>query len=179
MKLKKAEKLGNQLIDQLKVHCEKIALAGSIRREKPEVKDIEIVAQPLTTRYDFIEKRLQVLEKKNRIRFVKSGGKYKSFWLIRNDRTTIIKVDLFLVTPPAQWGVIFMIRTGPDSFSKWLVSYRIPQGLRFKDGAIWKTVDSLGGTGLQTTIRFDTPSETQVFKVLDIDFIKVKDRENY
>lgn len=46
MKLNVALRLANRLVELMKPHCIKIEVAGSIRRQKPEVKDIEIVAIP-------------------------------------------------------------------------------------------------------------------------------------
>lgn len=44
MHLVTAQKLANRLIELMQPHCVKVEIAGSIRRLKPEVKDIEIVA---------------------------------------------------------------------------------------------------------------------------------------
>ncbi len=41
-----AQKLANRLVELLAPHCERIQIAGSIRREKPEIGDIEIVCAP-------------------------------------------------------------------------------------------------------------------------------------
>ncbi len=46
MQLQKALKIANVLIKKLRPHCEIINLAGSCRREKPEVHDIEICVLP-------------------------------------------------------------------------------------------------------------------------------------
>jgi DNA polymerase/3'-5' exonuclease PolX len=46
MELRKALYIAGQVVDALAPHCDIINVAGSCRREKPEVKDIEIVALP-------------------------------------------------------------------------------------------------------------------------------------
>lgn len=43
MELLKAQAIANTLIEKLRPHCEKINIAGSIRRQKTKVGDIEIV----------------------------------------------------------------------------------------------------------------------------------------
>lgn len=47
----KAKPIADRIVELLKPHCEanRIHIAGSIRREKVEVKDIEIVCQPKRT----------------------------------------------------------------------------------------------------------------------------------
>jgi DNA polymerase/3'-5' exonuclease PolX len=46
MEHQKAEEIALSIVEILKPHCDKIEVAGSIRRSKPYVKDIEIVALP-------------------------------------------------------------------------------------------------------------------------------------
>ncbi|GAB2574150.1 hypothetical protein [Spirosoma areae] len=48
MELTKARRLAEGLVARLEDFCDRIHIAGSIRRLKPEVKDIEIVCQPKT-----------------------------------------------------------------------------------------------------------------------------------
>jgi len=46
MNLTEAQRIAQIVKSELSPHCERIEIAGSIRRGKPEVKDIEIVAIP-------------------------------------------------------------------------------------------------------------------------------------
>ena len=46
MQLEKAEKIARKYVDLLAPFCERIEIAGSTRRKKPEVGDIEIVCIP-------------------------------------------------------------------------------------------------------------------------------------
>lgn len=46
MKHTEAYQIATRIKAELQPHCERIEIAGSIRRNKPEVKDIEIVAIP-------------------------------------------------------------------------------------------------------------------------------------
>ncbi len=46
MKLSQAQNLAERIIETMQPFCQRVAIGGSIRREKPEVKDIEIVAIP-------------------------------------------------------------------------------------------------------------------------------------
>ncbi len=46
MKLDKALEIAERTKKLLAPYCERIEIAGSIRRKKPEVKDIELVAIP-------------------------------------------------------------------------------------------------------------------------------------
>lgn len=55
---------------------------------------------------------------------IKNGQRYKQVEL-----TEGYNLDLFLVHPPAQWGVIMTIRTGPAEFSRKMVTQRNKGGL--------------------------------------------------
>lgn len=46
MQLAQAKTIAEGLVEAFKPYCRRVQIAGSIRRERPEVKDIEIVAVP-------------------------------------------------------------------------------------------------------------------------------------
>ena len=46
MNLQQAQQIAERIKSELAPHCDRIEIAGSIRRKKPEVKDIEIVCIP-------------------------------------------------------------------------------------------------------------------------------------
>ena len=76
-----------------------------------------------------------------------------------------LPLDLFAVTPPAQWGVILAIRTGPGAFSTRLVTQRrygggMPEGYRVRDGALWD------GERL-----VETPEEADLFAALGLPWL--------
>lgn len=143
------------LVEHLRPACVRIEIAGSIRRLKPEVKDIEIVAipdlslkvtraplkfgEPIPELYKTaLDKALGEMKALGDIQFEKAGERYKKFYL----KYAGISVDLFLVLPPATWGVQMLIRTGPADFSHWMVSRQktggaLPNGYRVQDGAVW------------------------------------------
>lgn len=71
---------------------------------------------------------------------VKNGPKYKQFVVATTDLRP--KLDLFLATP-ANWGMIYCLRTGPWQFSRAAVTQRQKGGLladghRCKDGLLWR-----------------------------------------
>ncbi|MBS4034373.1 MAG: hypothetical protein KGZ85_07920 [Ignavibacterium sp.] len=46
IKLETAKQIATELVDILSPHCERIEVAGSVRRKKPDVKDIELIIIP-------------------------------------------------------------------------------------------------------------------------------------
>jgi DNA polymerase/3'-5' exonuclease PolX len=113
-----AEQIAARHIERLSPFCERIEIAGSIRRRKAEVGDIEIVAQPLTL-LDMFGQQAGYQALALPYRAIKNGERYKQYALPEG-----INLDLFIVLPPAQWGVIFALRTGGAKFSQQLVTHR-------------------------------------------------------
>lgn len=145
MEWEKANSIASVLKWKLSGRCVKIESAGSIRRLKKDVGDIELVAQPrmMSEQIDlFGNKNWQsLLEEypwKKLGEVIKNGPRYKQIVLKEG-----ITLDLFIVQPPAQWGVIFAIRTGPADFSKWLVTKRenygaLPNDCCVRDGGVYR-----------------------------------------
>ena len=147
MQLAEAEQIAMQVRADLLPYCQRIETAGSIRRHKLEVGDIEIVCMP-----KLIEERNlfgEILQCRNELedkigemtlkgwRFIKNGNRFKQL-VFHNG----ISLDLFICLPPAQWGVLFAIRTGPRDFSTWIVTQRnkggaLPSNLHVKNGVVW------------------------------------------
>jgi DNA polymerase/3'-5' exonuclease PolX len=156
--------IAEKLKADLAPYCERIEIAGSVRRKKPEnIKDIEIVCIPKSEPNLFGESLPIVLYDgllslvfNWDAEIVKNGPKYKQFAL------PMTKLDLFITTPEC-WGVIFAIRTGPADYSKWLVTSQsyggaLPFGYCVKDGRV-----SYDGVLLQAT-----PEEDDFFRLLGI-----------
>jgi len=145
MELREAYDIALYLKTCLSPCCERVEIAGSIRRLKATgVKDIEIVAAP--SYMDRLDLFGNVVETVSMLDFmdwehlghvIKGGDRYKQVALIAG-----INLDLFIVLPPAQWGVIMTIRTGPAAFSKRVVTQKCKGGLMLdgsyvRDGAVY------------------------------------------
>lgn len=176
-----AYKLARDLADALAPACEVIEIAGGLRRRKPDVHDLELVAIPKsfpivlnllgepTEQYRPLDDYLTDLVKLGRLAPAsKNGPRYKQFKVLPSG----IFLDLFIVLPPAQWGVIYAIRTGPAHYSHWLVTRQdrggaLPNHLRMKDGAIRPLYDDL---------VIETPTEESFFEALGIPMPEPADR---
>jgi len=158
--LPEADVLAAEVLELLRPACTRLAVAGSIRRRRPDVGDLEVVAIP---RYESRLQSAQVglfeyfslppievnlldercagllldgtfakrLDKHGRPAV---GERYKR--LTFHD----FGLDLFITTPP-QFGVILTIRTGPAEYSHRLVTSTregglLPAWLQVQDGAL-------------------------------------------
>lgn len=176
MELSIAQEIGKEFLKVLEPICEKIQLAGSIRRKKSLVKDIEIVCEITTDSKHKLKEILNKLVVENRIKLIKNGERYKQISLLEKREIEIIKVDLFIVLPPAQWGVIFLLRTGSGTFSKRFVT-EIKTKFRISKGHLEKLktiTDALGTRDIYVSIK--TPTEKSVFKAVGRDYIPPEGR---
>jgi DNA polymerase/3'-5' exonuclease PolX len=158
--------LAELLERRLAPSCERILIAGSIRRRKSEVGDIELVAQPKLTpeldmfgletgnQYSQLDDALSGLSTEG---YTKNGDKYKQF------SYEGVTVDLFIATRET-WGAIATIRTGSADFTHWLVTSKrhgggCPSGLKVREGRV--CYENVSGPA------FDTSTEEKFFQVLE------------
>ncbi len=185
IRLSVAERLAHDLVDLCRPFCERIEVAGSIRRCQPTVGDIELVAIPIMRAViDLfgeaqrpIDALAQELERLRDDGVIQERTEFQA-WGPRHKRFTFqeVNVDLFCVLAPAQWGVILLIRTGPAEFGKRLVSHRragglLPEWLTVRDGALWQN-ETLSLPAEQLS----TPEEADVFQALNLAWIPPEKR---
>jgi DNA polymerase/3'-5' exonuclease PolX len=163
--------VAERVVAALRPGCDRIEIAGSLRREARDVGDIEIVARPKTHKEPsglFFEVDAEVSDLDPLVDRLVASGEYER--LLGKDRYTKLRhrasglqVDLFTVRPPAQWGVIHTIRTGPAAYSQWLVTEARRRGFHVREGALHR--GSLG-CGSASCEVIDTPEEHDLFAAL-------------
>ncbi len=152
-----AKSIADELVEVLKPYCLKIEIAGSVRRKKEQVKDIEICIVPENPNKAFNELGKFLLMHNKNFKYNKNGSRYKQF------RYRDCQVDLFIAKPD-NWGIIFLMRTGSAAFSTHVL-------------ATWKKVSG-GGESRQGYLYTKnneivyTYEETDVFKLCKMDFIE-------
>lgn len=111
MEINLAKPLADLIASELRPHCHRAEVAGSIRRMKENVKDVEIVAVVRDWKASF-----QALEKWGY--FIKPGCPEVTPWAPKENARYLrmmlnegLKLDLF-ITSPENWGGLFMMRTG-------------------------------------------------------------------
>ena len=198
-----ALKTAEALVDHLRPACARIEIAGSIRRLKPEVKDIEIVCvpdltpvkravlefgKPVPPSYKTaLDKLVDEMRIAGDIRLEANGDRYKKMYL----NYAGIKCDLFIVIPPAEWGALMLIRTGSSDFSHWCVTNRkyggaLPEGYFVKHGVVWLESeiskqdvpdDQNKALKLLTDANhLSMPEEIDFLKFLDLGWLEPKER---
>lgn len=109
MKLEQAKPLAEEIVSLISPHCERIHIAGSIRRECAEVGDIEIVCQPKPSHLNKLG--MLLMDRYYRIR-----GKFHERQVRLRNVNPFIEIDLFLHRPHDYFRML-AIRTGSADFS--------------------------------------------------------------
>lgn len=150
--LREARSFVAHFIPQLQPFCDRIEVAGSVRREVPWINDIEIVAIPKATMVDVPDHPGDFFQpattKKVRQRDpgwgatierlaaeVVKGRKLNEAKYTQFITHTGIKVDLFTALPDT-WGYIMAIRTGSVTYSQGLASRWSRLGYKGEDGVL-------------------------------------------
>lgn len=152
--------------------CDQLEVAGSVRRRKARVSDIELVIIPKPDAVEFgmppgkcegFTKVFEYFRLQTHATVVKNGERFKQLTWAKTKLCP--SLDLFIVRPPAQFGVIYLIRTGSKHFNMEMIKRGEGLGIKFKDGAMWK--------GDRMLI---CPTEAQVFEALEMNFIPPEER---
>lgn len=136
------------LVATLRPACLRVEIAGSIRRKRADVGDVEVVAVPRMEQgvpvamfepapeISALDPVLARLQAEGRVvphpTDPKNGERYKKLWLPKAG----LQLDLFIVTL-ATWGPQFAIRTGPVEYSKRLVTALNHKGWRCERGTVY------------------------------------------
>lgn len=176
--LNQAKSIAAAIVRELEPAVERIQTAGSIRRQRPDVGDIDILCiprrpadmfgNPDTAARSELDAKLDTLKAEGRLTEGRCNGEKLKSLLI--PRYPGLKLEIYCTTPDA-WAVVLAIRTGPEEFSRALVTEKqyggaLPNGHRVSvaDGAVLdrvtgdrieiKTEDEfLRFCGLETALR--------------------------
>lgn len=165
MELEKARTIADEIVSQLKPFCSKIEVAGSIRRRRPTVNDIDLVCIP-SKQGAF----LGVLQGLGRIKI--GGGK-----IIRIDMEFTKGIDLDVyIAAPATWATLLLIRTGSASHNISLCTRAKKMGMKLHaDGSGLFEIHAEGCEGVEVLVANET--EEQIFAALGLPYVNPEGRE--
>jgi DNA polymerase/3'-5' exonuclease PolX len=124
--LRDAETLAQQIKTAVEAHCQTIEIAGSIRRQKTKVHDIDfVVVAKNDADWQKISEKLKHLKAKPNC----SGNSLiKAFLPCHNG---LFQVDFYRANP-STFGIHLLVRTGSADHNMWLAGYAISNGMRIK-----------------------------------------------
>jgi DNA polymerase/3'-5' exonuclease PolX len=166
--LYRAEEIAERLLRAMEPYCERICIAGSIRRQKPDVGDIEIVAiprwEPRPDPANLFGESVPVntlfadWASAAGLEWLKGFAPEGKQWVAELPEG--INLDLYL--PNARnWGNILLLRTGSAEFNKAIVNHAAEYGFPFRDGFV------RGRDGRE----LEMPTERAVFELLGLEYV--------
>lgn len=161
MQLDDATKIAESVKAQLAPHCDRIEIAGSIRRRKPDVGDIEIVAVPMP--YDvglFASGVAPIVDQWAKVRGELPYCRYTQRILPGG-----VVLDLFFATPE-NWGLIYAIRTGSAEYSHHVLAL----------GWVRNGYHSENGVLIRNGVVVEVPEENDLFRLAGVAWIPPEQR---
>lgn len=158
MRLFQALIVAEAVMGVLRPSCDRIEVAGSVRRKKEEPHDLEICCIVKQSEIlDFI----QAANGLGEVIRGDAGGKYLQTKLPQG-----INLDLFILRPE-NWGWLFLVRTGSAEFSHAMACRLNDNGFTSVDGMV-----TVRRTGKALPMR----EEEDVFKLIGIPYIPPENR---
>jgi DNA polymerase (family X) len=172
--LAKADAIAGKISDALRPFCDRLEIAGSIRRRRPTVNDIDLVLLPKPGQLEALRARCE----KNALRIQANGlqnlilflpyppagreGLQLDVWIARPRDADLIS------TTPSNWGSLLLCRTGSKEHNIFLLDRARDLGLR------WNTYE---GVYDRTGFCLACETEESIFAALKLDFIRPEKRE--
>ena len=151
-----AYKIALEVIEQLKPYCERIEIAGSLRRKKADIGDIEIVAIPKPYSTGLLESGFATVV--NKWEKVKGELPCKYTQRILPEG---IKLDLF-IAEEGNWGSILATRTGSADYSyKVLANGWVRQGFKSDGGYLFRDGE-----------KYEVKEEKDLFRLIGIPYVE-------
>jgi DNA polymerase/3'-5' exonuclease PolX len=166
-------------------HCERIEVAGSIRRGKPWVKDIDLVVIPKMTSKDALFGSTSELAETDFYaalsrQFVQTNSEGQrmirgNVWL----GAKLISIDVYIATPES-WATLMLIRTGSAEHNIWMCARARACGGRLHADGTGLEVPGQYDPVLQKTVNsrvIRAKNEEEIFKALGIPPASPNERE--
>jgi len=155
MLLLEAQKLAEQIVKHIEPFCERIVVAGSIRRLKPVIRDVDLVLIPKPLLWSRI---IATLQKRMDAVVLKRGSQLAQLEINK------INIDIY-ATNPKNWEALLLIRTGSSTSN-------IRLSLRAKKMGL-----KLTHSGLTKDGKIVASTEQGIFETLGLNYVPPEERK--
>lgn len=155
MELEKAKDIARKVVQELEPYCDRIEVAGSVRRQKSAVNDVDLVVIP---------RDRAALD----LALIGMGGHYKmSGMKITRVQMDSISLDIYFATPET-FATLLLIRTGSAENNIRLCSVAKKKG--------WHLFANGDGLFNQAGQRVAGDSEESIYKALGLPWQRPEER---
>jgi len=155
MKLEQAKKLAEQIMNQICPYCNRLIVAGSIRRKKPVVRDVDLVLIPKPLLWHRI---ITTLQRNMDAKVLKHGEKAAQLTIDG------VNVDLYSATDET-WEPLLLIRTGSAQHNIKLSMIAQTKGMKLSHKGLIKDEKNIAST------------EQEIFNLLDLTYVPPEERD--
>jgi DNA polymerase/3'-5' exonuclease PolX len=178
MNLQTAQRYAGKITEWLAPFCHRIEIAGSIRRERPNCNDVDLVVIPkMETVTDLLgvpvsSKNLlhahlaEYTQKTPGAQWLAGEKTAGRNLLLLLPKTPRVQIDIFCATA-GTFGTLFLCRTGSKEHNIWFA-----QRAKTRDGH-W---DPYAGLYMSTTDAI-ADTEENLYRALDLEWIEPRNRE--
>lgn len=154
-----AYRLAEDVSKELRPHVVRIKAAGSLRRRRPTCGDLEFVVEPHMAAADLFGTLAPVVAP------IRAALEQLGTWVKGGERMMQVtdllgrnglKCEVYLCHPPAQWGSILAIRTGPYELGRHAVTVMQKFGFKHDEGH---------AVEVKTGATVATPTEEAFFRL--------------
>jgi DNA polymerase (family 10) len=158
--LKQAQIIANRIISQLKKlkQVKNISTAGSLRRKRPTVGDIDILASSASP-----ERVIGAFTKLKNIQKVMARGKKKAIIVLKSG----VQADLRIFSPES-WGAGLFYNTGSKNYNIEMRKIAIKKGYKLSEYGLFDR---------QTGKKIAGKTEQEICKKLGVKYLKPEQRE--
>ncbi len=167
MELKQAQEISNKVTEMIAPYCDRIQVAGSIRRKKPFVHDIDIILIP--------NNQGQLLYQLQSMGTLAAKGEK----LLRvNPSKWGIQIDIYVATPET-WATLLLIRTGSARHNIKLCSLAKTKGMTLKADGTGLIKWALNQTEYENAAdeRVAGDTEESIFQELGLAYVPPEKRD--
>lgn len=176
--LNEAQSIAGEIIDLLQPAFVNLHIAGSVRRGKPQVSDIEIVGIPVsTTLFKQLTSTLELdgiitrhdYQQDHHKPMYRWGDTYRGF-----DYKGVL-IEVFCAEPDT-FGYIYWLRTGPGDANTTVMTYlkQYQSPVRMSDGAVWYV--EYHGDEYEKISQLRVPDEHTLFDLINVPFVPPESR---
>jgi DNA polymerase (family 10) len=160
------EPLAFKIVSSIDSYCTRVEVAGSIRRRKDTVNDVDLVVEPKPQSWI---KLIKEIRRQFSAVTEKQGDKLATVHVPFASKLGQghLQVDLYRASK-STWGILLLIRTGSAEYNIFLAKLAIRKGYRL---AYSKGLLNEKGKVIASK------TERDVFQALELDYISPQDRE--
>ena len=160
------EPLASKIVSSIDSYCTRVEVAGSIRRRRDTVNDIDLVVEPKPQCWI---KLINEMRRGFNAVTEKQGDKLATLHVpfASKQGQGYVQVDLYRASK-ITWGILLLIRTGSAEYNIFLAKLAIRKGYR-----LTYSKGLLNEKGKVIASK----TERDVFQALELDYISPQDRE--